>query len=419
VDKDTLVIGLAGSFGSGCSTLAEALRSSHKFELFPLTTFLKSEWRQRCHAAGQAEREATRRELQDLGNELRELQGRDILARNAVEEAKKSGATGRIGFDSIKNLGEVNFLRDSFRNFFLIVVQCSSPKRWERVKGRYEKQGLESKDFQSDDLRDQIEADLPHGQQVQICVDEADVVISNEEVCYSTDEAVRILDMRATPYLVLITKETLRYPSLEEAMMGIAYMQASRSRCIKRQVGAVIVDDQENIVSMAFNENPPPLEPCAPRRVCEKESRMIGYLEALEGTDCRRCGSKLGAVVPPYACDNCGVSLKEVFFTDRGMRWCPSMHAEDSAIRQAPRRHLEDCTLYTTTFPCFNCAKAIVYSGIKRVVYVEPYPESDAADLLQKAGREVLLFEGVKARAFHRLFAPIQGEMERRYSMKI
>jgi len=419
VDKDTLVIGLAGSFGSGCSTLAEALRIHHEFEVFSLTTFLKSEWQQRCQAAGQAEREATRRELQDLGNELRESHGRDTLARKAVEEAKKSGATGRIVFDSIKNLGEVSFLRDSFRDFFLVVVQCSSPKRWKRVERRYKRQGLGFEDFESNDLRDQIEADLPHGQQVQICVDEADIVISNEEQCDSRQEGIVTLETRAEPYLGLVTKDRLRYPSLEEVMMGMAYMQATRSQCIKRQVGAVIVDDQENIVSAGFNEKPPPLEPCGQRLVCEKESKMLGQIEALEGTECRRCSAKLSAIAPPYVCGKCGVSLTEVFSADRGAQWCPAIHAEDSAIRQAPRRDLHDCTLYTTTFPCFNCAKAITFAGIKRVVYVEPYPDGDSAELLEKTGRNVLLFEGVKARAFHRLFAPIQGEMERRYSMKI
>jgi len=50
---------------------------------------------------------------------------------------------------------------------------------------------------------------------------------------------------------------------------------------------------------------------------------------------------------------------------------------------------------------------------------VEPYPDGDGAALLQTAGKEVLLFEGVKARAFHRPSAPIQAEKEKRYGMGI
>jgi cytidine deaminase len=59
------------------------------------------------------------------------------------------------------------------------------------------------------------------------------------------------------------------------------------------------------------------------------------------------------------------------------------IHAEMSAICDASRKgiSLEHATLFTTTFPCHLCAKHIVASGITRVVYLEPYPKSYAADL--------------------------------------
>ena len=55
-----------------------------------------------------------------------------------------------------------------------------------------------------------------------------------------------------------------------------------------------------------------------------------------------------------------------------------SVHAEMAALMDAAKRGVPvaGCTLYTTTFPCHNCAKHIVASGIQRVVYVEPYPKS-------------------------------------------
>ena len=54
------------------------------------------------------------------------------------------------------------------------------------------------------------------------------------------------------------------------------------------------------------------------------------------------------------------------------------VHAELGALAAAARSGLSvvDGTLYCTTFPCHNCAKHIVASGIVRVVYVEPYPKS-------------------------------------------
>lgn len=59
------------------------------------------------------------------------------------------------------------------------------------------------------------------------------------------------------------------------------------------------------------------------------------------------------------------------------------IHAEMSAITDAARKgvSVEGGTLYCTTFPCHMCAKHIVAAGIKRVVYIEPYPKSYAEEL--------------------------------------
>lgn len=61
------------------------------------------------------------------------------------------------------------------------------------------------------------------------------------------------------------------------------------------------------------------------------------------------------------------------------------MHAEMFAITDAARRGLSvrDATLYCTTFPCHMCARHIIASGIRKVVYIEPYPKSMAKGALQ------------------------------------
>ena len=59
------------------------------------------------------------------------------------------------------------------------------------------------------------------------------------------------------------------------------------------------------------------------------------------------------------------------------------MHAEMEAILMCARKGLSPrrAILYTTTFPCHNCARHIVGVGISRVVYIEPYPKSKALEL--------------------------------------
>lgn len=66
------------------------------------------------------------------------------------------------------------------------------------------------------------------------------------------------------------------------------------------------------------------------------------------------------------------------------------IHAEMSALTDAARlgRTVKDSTLYVTTYPCHNCAKHIVASGVMRVVYIEPYPKSRASSLYGHAIRE-------------------------------
>ena len=71
------------------------------------------------------------------------------------------------------------------------------------------------------------------------------------------------------------------------------------------------------------------------------------------------------------------------------------LHAEANAITKVARSHnsSEGATLYVTASPCIECAKLIIQSGIKRVVYGENYRILDGIDLLQRAGIEIVYVE--------------------------
>ena len=58
------------------------------------------------------------------------------------------------------------------------------------------------------------------------------------------------------------------------------------------------------------------------------------------------------------------------------------VHGEMEALLACARNNIScrNATLYATTFPCHNCAKHIIAAGVKRVVYIEPYPKSKAFD---------------------------------------
>ena len=127
---------------------------------------------------------------------------------------------------------------------------------------------------------------------------------------------------------------------LDERYLRMAHIWAENSYCKRRQVGALVVKDKM-IISDGFNGTPSGFE-----NVCEDENN----------------------VTRPYV-----------------------LHAEANAIKKLARSHnnSDGATLYVPASPCIECAKLIIQSGIKRVVYGEKYRLDDGIQLLLRAGVNV------------------------------
>jgi len=127
---------------------------------------------------------------------------------------------------------------------------------------------------------------------------------------------------------------------LDERYLRMALIWAENSYCQRRKVGALVVKDKM-IISDGFNGTPSGFE-----NICEDENQ----------------------VTRPYV-----------------------LHAEANAITKLARSHnnSDEATLYVTASPCIECAKLIIQSGIKRVVYGEKYRLDDGIQLLERAGIEV------------------------------
>jgi len=122
--------------------------------------------------------------------------------------------------------------------------------------------------------------------------------------------------------------------------LDIAKQVAKASYCKRRQVGAVIVKD-DNIISFGYN------------------GTISGFPNECE-------------------CDN--VTKKDV------------LHAESNAIAKCCKSSYssDGATMYITLSPCFECAKIIIQSGIKKVVYFQNYTDLSGVDLLIKSNIDVL-----------------------------
>lgn len=145
-------------------------------------------------------------------------------------------------------------------------------------------------------------------------------------------------------------------PSWDDYFMSMAVLASSRSTCLRRRVGAVIVLDRM-LLSTGYNDTPRGLPNCG------------------DG-GCPRCA---GAVPP-----------------GTGHETCLCIHAEQNAIIQAAYHGvaIANATLYCTHHPCLVCAKMIVNAGLKRVVYAGDYPDPEAARLLENAGVELVHYPG-------------------------
>jgi dCMP deaminase len=140
-------------------------------------------------------------------------------------------------------------------------------------------------------------------------------------------------------------------PSWDDYFMEVTRVVATRSTCLRRQVGAVIVKDKR-ILTTGYNGAPSGLSHCLDTG-CLREKLAIPSGERQE--------------------------------------LCRGLHAEQNAIIQAGLygTSLAGSTLYTTLAPCVTCAKMIINAGIRRVIYEQQYRDQLAMEILSDAGVEV------------------------------
>ncbi len=355
--SERVIIGLTGPFGAGCSKVAEALLQGKKYQVIKLSQSINDHMAE--HSISPENGIKLIRQKQKIGNSMREESGDDaILARKALARVRKKT---RICFDGIKNPGEVDYLRKQGR-FALVAIDALEDVRFSRAEAAYE---CTKRAFQEVDEHDREERNS-HGQNVQLCVDLADAVVRNDDEFASK----RVQDdfcNRVDKYFTLAETPGSRAPYPWEAHMVTCYTQASQSSCMRRQVGAVLVSANEDVVYLGYNDVPKGQVPCV-----REHGNCYRYLEDPDDP----------------------LSLAQ----------CRAVHAEMRALLKAPRSHSMGGTLYCTTFPCKQCANAIIFSKVARVVFVEPYPDYGTEEMLKSAGVEIERFEGVKARAYQTLF---------------
>ncbi len=144
---------------------------------------------------------------------------------------------------------------------------------------------------------------------------------------------------------------TSQRPDWQTYFMDLAQLVASRSTCLRRRVGALIVKENR-ILSTGYNGTPTGIRHCLERGCLRDELKIpSGQRHEL----------------------------------------CRGLHAEQNAIIQAAYHgvSIESSEIYCTNQPCIICAKMIINAGIKEVVIAGNYPDKMAREFLDEAGIKI------------------------------
>lgn len=137
--------------------------------------------------------------------------------------------------------------------------------------------------------------------------------------------------------------ENVMRPSIEKYFLSMSKLVATRSTCMRRNVGCVVTDEMNFVISTGYN----------------------GIVSG-----------------QPHCVDSPCLGVNSGSSED--LEQCMAVHAEQNAILTCDSRKIH--TIYTTVSPCITCAKLICNTSCSKVVYLEEYSDTKGLDLLAKSG---------------------------------
>lgn len=263
---------------------------------------------------------------------------------------------------------------------------------------------------------DENESDDHHGQQVGKIFHDADFIVN-------LDQHLPTAEQQIERFCELVFSSNKISPTKMEHGMFLAQGAALRSIDLSRQVGACVLDEHGQIVSLGANEVP---KATGGTYWADDNFDARDFLRGVDPNE-RRKREILSEIV--RALGN-GERVDDVLTNPKikdsqlmdALEYSRVIHAEMNAICDAARlgRPIQNAVIYCTTFPCHMCAKHIIAAGLSKVIFLEPYPKSLAFQLHNDALKieggdrgqyedfpsvQFLHFFGVTPRRYQELFA--------------
>ena len=382
----------------------------------------------------------------ETGNALRQKFGNDYLANGAIMQIAKQKKerfevesendfskirSQRICYiiDSIKHTEELKTFRDVYKDiFYLIGIYTPRPERIKYLS----KPSLSEDEAEELINKDEHEANV-NGQQVR------EVFIESDFFARIDDSTKGRLSKKINRYINLIFEFGVETPTLEERAMYEAKSASVNSACLSRQVGASIISEEGELISTGWNDVP---KFGGNLYTCESENDNRCFLTGVCHNDSNKNEIKkrimgefkdkldLQKVLPQdhtigeesfFEMKNkISIFLQDILEESsikNLIEFSRSVHAEMHAIINAGHLNgnkIKGGTLFCTTYPCHNCARHIVASGIKKVYYIEPYVKSKAPILHEDSITDneeitnkvqLLFFDGVAPRRYLSFFS--------------
>jgi cytidine deaminase len=461
-EPEEIHIALVRPLGTNMDKVVDHLASAFSFfgfetERIKLSDFIDELVPGPSKASGRYEYYVNR---MDAGDGLRSKWGKDTLSlfsiREVAQRRQNHLATPRRRviyiYDSVMHPAEIETLRQTYGNsFFVISISKSERKRKSELIQRIcASETLTPSDAESK-VRELLDRDLGRNR-------DNDRRLTFEDTFYKADvfldSSVESAELDAVNYeskhpvvrrfLAQLFSNPHGTPTVEEASMAHAFTASLRSSALSRRVGAALVTSDGGVIAVGRNDVPRPggglygIEdedgmgdakyhfkatsfPVLTSDVDGADSNDLVKLEMLRDlfTSAAEAGvvSLMGSEEDLLSVLLASPKVKRSRFFEV-IAYGRTVHAEMDAITTVARtgQKLCDVTLYVTTFPCHECARHIVASGIMNVVYVEPYPKSrvgqlhdDAVQLADDLGSEIqddrVLFRPFTGIAPSRLFA--------------
>lgn len=402
--RPDLYIGLVGAAGTDLTVVREELRAQLSIVGYAVEHIKVSDLiREVIEIPVSTDEYSRMKSLMAAGDALRQSSknGDGVAAlviskvRSLRGEANFKGNTAFV-IDSLKNPNELDLLDKIYgRSFYTVSVYLSREERLRNLrnkiaKDRHEPPGKRHETYASELILDDEKGVGDHSQNVRDTFPKAD---------YFINARVRLGD-QVKRFVELVFGEPFTTPTNDEYLMFLAKAASYRSNDLSRQVGAVVTDSQGYIAATGCNEVPYPgggifyegrrggpgdnrdftkqLDP----NYIEIQRSLIELVGVLKQAGYVEDDSPDAKIVEALMQGH----HKELVSNTRIrnlIEFGRIVHAEMNSICEAAAagRPVRGGSLYCTTFPCHVCARHIISSGIREVIYIEPYPKSMTGQL--------------------------------------